>query len=43
MKASGKMANSKAKVRKKWFVFCLLILIFFGGSKGKWFGINGNR
>jgi len=43
MKASGKMANSKVEVRKKWLIYDLFILTLFDDSIGEWFGNNGNR
>jgi len=43
MKASGKMANSMAKVRNKWLIYDLLILTLFDDSIGKWFWNNGER
>jgi len=43
MKASGKIANTMAKVRNKWLLYDLLILTLLDDSIGKWFGNNGDR
>jgi len=43
MKASTKMVNIMAKVRKKWFSYDLLTLTLLDDSKGEWFGNKGSR
>ena len=43
MKASGKMANTMAKVRNKRLLYVLLTLTLFDDSIGKFLGKNGDR
>jgi len=43
MKASGKIVNTMAKVRSKWLLYDLLILILIDDSIGKSLYNNGDR